>query len=305
MEEFAASGIMSARLRTEVTAYQLTLLDDTVAESPHAIVSRVVRGKPYSKPWLWSMELRFKQNVQLMESVNTLEAGIFNRFFNGWKSIVQRGELSRRSVSCIPAKKKPQVIAQMVYRTGKYGLADWSVFRPHLLGKNSIASLERTVIETLQIDYLSAVLEPNAVYSLPQDSGFHELGPTGSATGRPPPPRLFQLVSLKVFNMEHVKTAKLFAFSRWGMPAVLQKLDIHTGSDSVGGSDVIDNYDVIPSGMPESVDLLDEFHWKEWIEDLCHWSVISMSDTRGCIHIAEPMEVSSRPWTALYFHIVT
>ena len=49
MEEFAASGIMSARLRTEVTAYQFTLLDDTVAESPHAIVSRVVMGEALFK----------------------------------------------------------------------------------------------------------------------------------------------------------------------------------------------------------------------------------------------------------------
>ena len=77
LEEFAASGIMSTRLRTEVTAYQLTLLDDTVAESPHATISRVVKGKTHSKPVLWSMELRFKQNAQTMESVDRLEPGIF------------------------------------------------------------------------------------------------------------------------------------------------------------------------------------------------------------------------------------
>ena len=189
----------------------------------------------------------------------------------------------------------------MVYRMGKYGLADWSVFRPHVLGNNSLASLDRTVIDRLKLDYLSTIFEPTGVYSVPQGTGFDELG-AGRIIARP---QLFQVVSLKAFDMDHVNTAKVFAFKRWGMPGAIQRLDIHLRSASDGGSDVVDNYDVFPFGMPGSVDLLNGFSWKEWAEDLLHWSNVAMSDTPGCIHIAGPVKVSERPWTALSIHSVT
>ena len=52
------------------------------------------------------MELRFKQNVQAMETVNRLEPGLSNRLFKGWKSIMQCDPV--RSVALTPLKKDPE-----------------------------------------------------------------------------------------------------------------------------------------------------------------------------------------------------
>eukprot|EP00969_Alexandrium_andersonii_P152020 6722476-Alexandrium_andersonii.AAC.1 len=61
---------MSEALRTLITSYQLALLDDAVAEGPHAHVSRTVRVRPAAKPWTWSFFLRLQQNIALMESTD-------------------------------------------------------------------------------------------------------------------------------------------------------------------------------------------------------------------------------------------
>ena len=51
MESWANGEPLSQRLRTELTAYQLAPLDDSLAEGPHAHVSHTVKAKAASKPF--------------------------------------------------------------------------------------------------------------------------------------------------------------------------------------------------------------------------------------------------------------
>ena len=50
LRAYANGHPMSERLRTEITAYQLCMLDDSVQESPHARITKVLQTARASKP---------------------------------------------------------------------------------------------------------------------------------------------------------------------------------------------------------------------------------------------------------------
>ena len=76
---------MSDRLRTEVTAYQLCVLDDNVQESPHALVSRIATTARQSRAKWWSSTVRLQQNRSVMRVMEVIAPGRFAKFFKCWK----------------------------------------------------------------------------------------------------------------------------------------------------------------------------------------------------------------------------
>ena len=66
-EDFRAwdsDGRMTPRLHSELTAYQLCVLDDSFVEGPHASVSRVARSITKPSPAWWSATTRLEQNFR-------------------------------------------------------------------------------------------------------------------------------------------------------------------------------------------------------------------------------------------------
>ena len=93
---FARGGAMSERLRTEITAYQACMLDDSAVEGPHASVSRISKSAASVGAAWWSSTLRFIQNQSCMKVCNEEEADIFNSLFLNWKVLSQRSPLRYR-----------------------------------------------------------------------------------------------------------------------------------------------------------------------------------------------------------------
>ena len=67
---WAAGGDMSDELRSEITAYQLCVLDDSMGEGPHALLSREATRSPRSSPAWWSGTFRLTQNLRLAEQAS-------------------------------------------------------------------------------------------------------------------------------------------------------------------------------------------------------------------------------------------
>ena len=142
----------------------------------------------------------------------------------------------------------------------------------------------------MKVEYLSFVLAPGGVYSVPGDTGFTALG-SDPLHPAPASPQLFQLVSFNAFRMDHVRTSSLMQMKSWRKPAFIQRLDIvDTEEDATD-----EHLDVFPLGVPEPVDILFEFTWQEWTEKLLTWS-IGASSVAGCLRISSPLPAASH-WT--------
>ena len=123
-KRFARGGAMSERLRTEITAYQACMLDDSAVEGPHASVSRISKSAASVGAAWWSSTLRFIQNQSCMKVCNEEEADIFNSLFLNWKVLSQRSPLRYRKN--IQSRQKTRGFLDFVYRAGDNNL--WQEF---------------------------------------------------------------------------------------------------------------------------------------------------------------------------------
>ena len=90
LRAYASSSPMFKKLRTEITAYQLCMLDDSMQESPHARISRVVQAARPSKPPWWSATVRLRQNLAIGKSLDELKPQHSRALFQAWKFLTHR-----------------------------------------------------------------------------------------------------------------------------------------------------------------------------------------------------------------------
>ncbi len=72
LRAYVAGNSMTSLLRTEVTAYQLCMLDDSIQEGPHARISRIVTASRSGRPPWWSAGVRIEQNLEARASLEPL-----------------------------------------------------------------------------------------------------------------------------------------------------------------------------------------------------------------------------------------
>ena len=217
--DFASSGRMSENLRTEITAYQLAPLDDSASEGPHAHVSRTVRTKPAARPATWSYELRLKQSISLMKSLDSEQPGLFAKLFDHWKVIYQWDPA--KVARSVRAKQRPTEVRDFVYRLGNHALRDYSSMRSLVHHKGNVKTSVSDIV-ALKVDFLQAVLIVGAVYSFPGNSGFNKLeclgkavsAPEGSSAGSAPP-TVFKVIDFGAFGMRFVDTQGMQCMRQW------------------------------------------------------------------------------------------
>ena len=141
---FAAGHSMSEALRTEITAYQLCVLDDSMQEGPHAFVSRCVTQSRSSRPAWLSSSIRLNQNIYYRDMALTAHPGRMEWYFKRWKLLGQSIDrpYSRGIVLRISTKR----FCSMVYRTGDHNIVDWSQLKLTL--SDAPAQKSRTVRRT-------------------------------------------------------------------------------------------------------------------------------------------------------------
>ena len=88
MGAFALGAPMSAQLASEITAYQLCMIDDTWAESIHRDVStQKVRAYAASLPHR-AATLRFKDNLRQIGCLSETELATFVQCVRRWRSVM-------------------------------------------------------------------------------------------------------------------------------------------------------------------------------------------------------------------------
>ena len=189
LERHAAGQGMSARLASEIRAYQLAKIDDTWPESAHRDLSRSARGCPAAKvPYLAALQ-RAHQNLATLDSMSATDQQRFYSMVSKHKAIVHSS--GKRAQSLVaPRGVSSKAMRETVYRCGQSALRDWCAEVGHLALQVLPAEPKERLraVERAQVEFLRVVLKQGVLVSVPQvtdaeleailDSGMTE----GSAT---------------------------------------------------------------------------------------------------------------------------
>ena len=294
--EWANDGHMSDRLRTEITAYQLCVLDDSFVESPHALVSRTARQSPVPSPSWWSSSVRFDQNFADYDSAARDAPGQFEHLFSKYKLIAQGSQsqyLSGRQRLC-----SEKQLLRWVYRTGaKETQFDWSVLRP--LTERVVAPAEKFPdMEVMLKEYLLALFVPGTVVEAKDSRSVSPLELLSGAAQVSDEPallasrNLFQVVSRSLVSKRFVSTETVAKMKAMRVPVVLQRLALQDDEGQELPASVV----AFPEGVPEVRDV----RFLGSVQDLRHglhsWAVQAVQDDGGLVLVGR-QSLGQRAWT--------
>ena len=292
---WASAGRMSDRLRTELTAYQLCVLDDSFVEGPHAQVGRIARQTTKPSPSWWSSTLRLEQNFREYDRSVPEASGRFGRLFDSWRLMAQ----SRPSayISGKPARVLRRDLLRSVYRTGAAQTQrDWTVLQP-LTDKSSEAlrAAKPTDKEVLIKEYLLAVFVPGSVVEVSDTRGvsLEELlsgqASEGSGEALVRERRFYQVVSRTLVSKRFVTAEGLARLRRMRVPIVLQRL-VPQAPDGQGA------LLAVPEGVPDARDVMSEGSWQDWRQGMHSWTVDSVTDA-GSLRLVDRRSHAELAWT--------
>ena len=290
LRAFVDGQNLSAKLRTEITAYQLCVLDDSMQEGPHAYVSKAAASSCNSAPAWWSATIRFKQNMRVRSDLGVR----FQWFMNRWKSIGQSSAWKRRRG--IRLKKSPHVVRAMVYRTGQHCNVDRHGLAVKLPGSGPDLAIDLTDNEKIVQDFVRKVFTQGNTFTLPADGHLALVNALGeqsepqSSQDRGQPGQCFSVVGTDLLVKKHVVTEKIRSLRLLSVPALVQNFTFwHAG---VPGQR---NPDVYLDGPPELLDLVSLSSFTNLTSRAVHWEM-SASDVQGCMTLQMPMPVMQRQW---------
>ena len=290
---------MSDRLRTEVTAYQLCVLDDSVQESPHALVSRIATTARQSRAKWWSSTVRLQQNRSVMTAMEVIAPGRFVKFFKCWKMI---GQLKwHRYQHFMNQRIATGSFIDMVYRSGACNRVDWSALslqrapRTHEPATN--IAPDRKAIEDVKLDFLKRACPEGQMITLPRLTAIAALDHIGMGTApghshkTVSEPLCLQVVSYRIASKKFVETESLRRMRRMHIPAMIQKYN-HWNLTAYP----CERLDVFTDGIPQLMDLHEVVDWKVR-KDICHWS-FGPSDAAGCWELTAPNIFVDKQWSS-------
>lgn len=298
LRAFADSGRMSKELRSEILAYQLCILDDSIQESPHAQVSRVASVARQSGPPWWSATIRMDQNVATKSSLDAVSANRFSQCFRAWKALGQCKWT--RYANLVSQRVRTRPFLEMVYRTGSHCRADWSFLAD--LSESSTPtrdSVSRTAIQEVKIDFLKRVCTPHAMLtwgkpsSVPAVSDMGSVALPGQAQHSQLEPCVLQVVSYDFTRKKVVQTESARRWRRMLLPATVQRYG-HWNAMQYPCPDL----DVFPDGPPVLVDLHNEIAHDQYM-CLRRWTVPGPSDVAGCWSLTDPEVIGERQWSSV------
>lgn len=311
LRAYATGSPMSENLRTEITAYQLCMLDDSMQESPHARISRVAQAARPSKPPWWSATVRLKQNLAICESLDELKPRQSRAFFQAWKFLAHRNPSQHVRFHLIPKRIRTKPFLQMVYRLGQENRTDWSSLRI-LSGRESgvdIGSLRKLAPDhTLWEDLFKRVCKPGLFFTVNHNysalSALDTLGQDG-APGLSKPTLdttvCFQVVHLNPTAKRQPDTAAVQVERAMKLPAMVQVYQVIQASDI---NDPCPILHVRPHDMPAVKDMMDfagHSSLRTWLPDFRQWTLASStSGNTGDCDIVDPILVNRKTWRYLY-----
>lgn len=297
---WAGDGQMSDRLRSEITAYQLCVLDDSFVEGPHANIGRVGRSASTPSPSWWSATVRMAQNFQEYDRSVLESPGRFEQLFDSWKLVAQFRKDSYLSGQIRRIRKGP--LLRFVYRTGATATQrDWTVLRP--LADKTFQDLPHTKpgdFVDLMKEYLLAICVPGSVVEFHDSRGVSAaelVSGSAQVEGQGPlvPVRhFFEVVSRSLVSKKFISTANLVKMKRMQVPLVLQRLTL---CDCATGQDLPQSVIAFPEGNPEVQDVRTLGSWADLRRRSHSWSVEAITD-EGSLRLTARQSLGQLVWTA-------
>lgn len=299
LRRFAAGLPMSKPLRQEISAYQLCVLDDSMQESPHAMVSKVAAKGPHTSIMYWSGIVRYTQNNELANLVKELGTVSFERLFERWQCIGQRS--SKQFWAMVPRRQRPRDIRLMVYRAAEHNLVDYDFLKalgflalgsPQPLPAKAIDSPE----QALFTDYLHRVFSAGSYFTLADNTdvcGYQCIGLSRDAQASGQQSlgvQCFQIVSKDIVKKKHVLTHKLRRERAMRLPAMVQKFRLWNSVEYPGQC-----HDMFADGEPVTIDLKLIASFQAIYEGLYQWKP-QVSDVHGCLAIRGAELVRDCQW---------
>ena len=295
MRAYANGAPMTLGLRTEITAYQLCVLDDGIAQSPHACVGYIVKQSSHSSvPW-WSATVRLDQNIESRERMQALAKGRFTAMFQAWKAVGQRNHHRYRRLT--PQRVNTTHFLQFVYRTGEYCRVDWSYLAlgappsvPNMTMQSSITSLQE-----VKVDYIRRVCLPGQAFTVPRLTAIDSIEMLSSSGGKvvySDRPICFQVVTNDVTKKRHVQTQAMSNIRRMVCPMTVQHFAIWNCTHWP-----CSELDVYPDGLPDVVDLACLTDWHALLNGMQRWNMHSISDVEGCWQWTASDKICDLTWS--------
>lgn len=291
---YATGGPLSPTLRTEITAYQLCVLDDGIQESPHALVSRLATGATQSGPSWWSATIRMQQNIQVKKDIDAIAPNRFAKLFRSWKIMAQPKWY--RYQQFIPKRIQTPSFLDIVYRTGIHNRSDWKDLKAHkapqLIQRQRT---EVTAIDEVKVDFFKRFCPPGRAITYQEASYVGSLDTlgrddvSGHSSNLQLEPVCFQVISYAFVGKKYVNTDYSRKMRGMLLPAIVQVYKPWKLS-----SFPCEQLDVFTQGEPIMVDIA------RWVpfsfhKTLCRWTM-SPSDIQGAWSFADPENYVDTQW---------
>ena len=296
-EAHAAGHGLTAQIDFELASYESGMLDDSFAESPHAIFTQIGKCAPASKPVFWAGTFRMSQNLALKTKLDLVAPGRFGYFFKRWRSIWQTNVAKSRL--CIPKRNSgsASVLLRRVYRVGEFSVQDIDVMpkvQAQFALDNKTVPLgeKKSYVAKAMIEYLVCMLQDGSVYSLKKEPEPTDLFSTDAAEGNaspPMPPALFEVMDMTAGNKVYQDCEDIAVIKAMRFPVMSKDLVI----TNYCGSEL--ERHCVTSETPTMVDLL-HWQWSKLKNKLLVWKTDRVTDTAGSMSVAEPSFLHQRAW---------
>ena len=266
---------MSARLRLELTSYQLAVIDDSYSESPHAAIGKIVEANPGSKEPYWCASFRLKQNIDAMRRLEVKLPGVFSHCFLNWKFLCpidhlplwHPRKLTRREV------RLPVVtFIEKTYKVGEYSYKDLSLFEEALVDVKDTQSQRRapqcSTIKVLK-SYLECILALHSFWSVSTDAPPDIDGENG-AVATSQGTCVFSALDVRISQKSYVQCEDVSSMLQMKIPVLVQFYQVVDHSLS----HCSDSLTLLPDGRPLVYDIINLLTpMRERVQSLKFWAV--------------------------------
>lgn len=299
LSTLARTGSWSMRLRSEITAYQCCILDDSFAEGPHAVTTKTCSHSSASTPPWWSATARIEQNKIVRGVLEQMHPGLWSRCMQFHRSIFQmdRRALLHHKRGNMPARNEP-VFFQKVYRVGRFAATP----------VESIQAAERDFCDFTAVDSagsrpppltnITKMLKQYWMLSLKEGS-VYSFQPSDNPDGSRSDLLVFQIVELFADRYKINRTASEDCKRKsLKVPIIVQPLEVVSLSRSSCSPEADDALEVSALESPKRVDLRSLGGVTDSMKSLLHnfiqWD--SHLGDEGKLLLSAPKRLDEQQW---------
>lgn len=293
-ERHAAGHGLTALLDFELASYETGILDDSFAESPHALFTKIVQHSTASKPVWWASSFRLSQNIEMKKTIERLKPGIFGLYFRKWRSVWQQDALKSRKCISDRTTGKRNVLLQRIYRVGAFAVQDISALpkvQGHFALENRVTRAEKSNFSKVLIEYLCCTLDEGGFYSFSPEGNITDLLSTelcDASSSIAKAPVLFEVIDLAAGKKIYQQCEEMDEWKKFKFPVLCKdwKISNYGGPDSRSHSVTAESASMVDLLSNSCINLTSK---------LLHWKT-DFTETHGSLCATDPSFVHQKQW---------